>query len=324
MRIGMSHNFPLDRYGGIAGRFGIAAPAEPLASFSRQEILDLIPSCDAFIFIADTRCDREIIEAGKALKAIGNLGSGFDNIDVAAATERGIPVLNTPSAVVAPTAEMTMALILSISRSVVRYDRNLRKSLHCKGDLLLERDMCLQGKTLGIIGFGRIGRRLAHLASAFDMRIIYYDPYRSEEAEKAIGAVYCSTPEELLRTADVVSLHLPYSKENHHFMNRERFSLMKRTAYLVNASRGPIVEEEALIWALENDVIRGAALDVHEHEPDLNKRMTEFENVVLTPHICTNMAEIRLNMLGELLEGIDSLLMRDTVPRNVVNRGIYA
>lgn len=107
-------------------------------------------------------------------------------------------------------------------------------------------------------------------------------------------------------------------------MDSRRISLMKKTAYLVNASRGPIVDEEALIKALEENAIRGAALDVHEHEPNLNKRMTEFENVVLTPHICTNMAEIRLNMLGELLEGVNSLLIENTVPRNVVNRSIYA
>lgn len=324
MRIGLSHNFPLDKYPEIAEKFEIVRPKEYLSSFSREEILSLIPSCDAFIFIADTKCDKEIIDKGVKLKAIGNLGSGFDNIDVKTATERKIPVLNTPNAVVAPTAEMTMALILSIARSVVRYDRTLRKTLYCKGDLLLERDMCLAGKKLGIIGFGRIGKRLGHLASAFDMQVLYYDPYRDEEMEKKIGAIYYTDPDSLIRDADVISLHLPYSKENHHFMDSRRISLMKKTAYLVNASRGPIVDEEALIKALEENAIRGAALDVHEHEPNLNKRMTEFENVVLTPHICTNMAEIRLNMLGELLEGVNSLLIENTVPRNVVNRSIYA
>ncbi|MCF0237617.1 MAG: NAD(P)-binding domain-containing protein, partial [Sphaerochaetaceae bacterium] len=247
-----------------------------------------------------------------------------DNVDIKCATEHGVLVLNTPNSVVAPTSEMTMTLILSIARSVCWYDRTFREDLTCHKDLLLERDMCLEGKKLGIIGFGRIGKSVASKAKAFGMEIIYYDRFRSSaEVEKEYGATYLETPEEVLKQADVVTIHMAYTPESRHFINKERLALMKPSAYLINASRGPIVSEVDLYECLKNHGIRGAALDVHESEPHVSKDIASLENVVITPHICTNIAEIRMNMFGELVIGLSGYLKEGKRPVNLVNRDVW-
>jgi lactate dehydrogenase-like 2-hydroxyacid dehydrogenase len=241
---------------------------------------------------------------------LGNLGSGYNNVDVEEATKRGIPVFNTPTAVVNPTAEMTMSLLLGLCRGVVRYDRTLRTDGVCPKELLSYADMTLAGKTLGIVGYGRIGQKVAELAKAFGMRILICDSHHQE-----------SLPlEELLPQVDVLTLHLPYRVENHHLINAHTLSLMKSSAYLLNVARGPIVEEKALVEALKTGRLKGAALDVHEFEPLVSQAIRELPNVVITPHISTNLAEVRSAMLAELLEGMRFFQETHTLPANTVNK----
>ena len=322
-KIVLSHNMPLNGFEDYLQGLEVVCPKEPLAKFTREEAEEAIKEASVFICIADFVCDKALMELAPNLEIVGNLGSGFNNVDVDYATQRGIYVLNTPTQVMEPTSEMTIALMLSVCRSVVRYDRDLRREKVCTPTLLFYRDMMVYGKTLGILGFGRIGKSVARKAVGLGMNVIYYDPYRaSPEEEEALHATYMPI-EQVLANCDVLTLHMPYVPEYHHFMNDQRFALMKDTAYQVNASRGPIVEEKALIKALKTGKIRGAALDVHEFEPNISQEIIDLENIVITPHCCTNIAEIRLNMLGELMQGMAALL-DGKVPHNVVNKSLCA
>lgn len=322
--VGLSHNLPLEGFEKEFEGFKVIRPEKLCDGFTMDEVVSFLPECDAFITMLDFPFKKELFDIAGKLKVIGNLGSGFDNVDIKTATERGVIVLNTPQSVVAPTSEMTMTLILSIARSVCWYDRTFRGDLTCHKNLLLERDMCLEGKKLGILGFGRIGKGVAKKAIAFGMKIIYYDLYRaSAEVEEEYGATYYSTPEEVLKEADVITIHMAYTPAVHHFINSERLALMKPTAYLINASRGPIVSEKDLYECLKNKGIRGAALDVHESEPHVSKDIASLENVVITPHICTNIAEIRMKMFGELVSGFSGYLKEGKKPVNLVNRDVW-
>ncbi|HHX59245.1 MAG TPA: hypothetical protein GX707_00665 [Epulopiscium sp.] len=319
----LSHNVPLNQFDHLLDDIEIICPEEPLSKFSREEIEEVIIDADALICVLDFKCDSDLIELGTKLKVVGNLGSGLDNIDIEHATQKGIFVVNTPHSVMEPTAEMTIALMLSVCRSTVLYDRELRRDKVCKPSLFFERDMMVSGKTLGIIGFGRIGKSVAKKAAGLGMNIIYYDLYKaSEEDEKALNATYMSV-DDVIKTSDVLSLHMPYTPEYHHFMNDQRLALMKETAYLINASRGPIVEEKALLKVLQNNKIRGAALDVHEFEPNISQEITELSNIVITPHCCTNIAAVRMQMLGEVLGGVYEIL-NDRYPDNIANKSILS
>lgn len=313
------YNFPLGEYAEALQKYELIRPEKPLARFSREELLERIGDVDALFCFADGRCDKEMIDAGKKLKAIGNVAVGFNNIDVAAASARGIKVINTPQGVTQATAELTIALMMDVCRSVSRYDRELRVSRKWTASLLLDRDMVLNRKTLGVLGFGRIGQCVAKKAAhGLGMKIVYNDLHRaSAEVEKDLNATYMSV-EDVLATADVVTLHMPYTPENHHFINEDRLALMKPTAYLINAARGSIIKEAALVNALRNNTIRGAGLDVHENEPTISEAIAALDNVVVTPHVGTNLQEVRMEMFGEMLSGVFSVLRGETPP-NLVN-----
>jgi lactate dehydrogenase-like 2-hydroxyacid dehydrogenase len=313
-------HFPLGQHAGLLQNYDLVRPAKPLEYFSREELMERIGDATGLICFAGHPSDREMLAAGKKLKAIGNVAVGFNNIDIAAATERGIRVINTPHEVTEATAELTIALMMDIARSISRFDRDLRAARKWTSVMLFERDMLLTGKTLGILGFGRIGRCVAKKAAlGLNMKIIYHDVVRAPiELEKEVNATFLPV-EEVLKQADAVTLHMPYTPENHHFINSERLALMKPTAYLINAARGSIVSEQALIAALKTNAIRGAALDVHEKEPTISAEIAALENVVLTPHVGTNLAEVRTNMFLEMLQGVLAVL-RGEIPYNVVNR----
>jgi lactate dehydrogenase-like 2-hydroxyacid dehydrogenase len=310
-----SHHVPLEQFAPLLKGFEIVRPETLYGVFSPEEIVDLLEKAEGFICMADIPFGKREIDKAPNLKVIGNLGSGYNNVDVAYATEKKIPVFNAPSSVVAPTAEMTMALILGICRGTVRYDRTLRISGMCEKELLSYTDMTLANKNLGIIGFGRIGKQVAALAAAFGMHILYCDA----TAVKTDSATSVSF-DQLLDQADVITLHVPYTEENHHLIDAKRFGQMKESAYLINASRGPIVDEKALIEALGSKKIRGAAMDVHEFEPKVSQKIREMENVVITPHISTNLAEVRLSMMEELLQAVHSYTTTGELPRNTVNK----
>jgi len=248
--------------------------------------------------------DRAVIEAGRDLKVISTIAVGYNNIDVAAARARGIVVTNTPDILTESTADLTWSLILGIMRRVVEGDRLVRRG-QWKGfalDFMLGSD--LHGKQLGIVGFGRIGRAVAARAPAFGMRVAYAARSASPAAPALVSPVSGSPVaaegmplDRLLSTSDIVSLHCPLTAETKHLINQTTLMRMKRGAYLISAARGPIVDESALVWALENRVIAGAALDVYEREPEIHPKLPSFENVVLSPHLGSSAIETRTAMI---------------------------
>lgn len=307
MKLAFSHCFPAEA--AVKG-FSVIQPPQDPGYFTSDQLQRILGEVDACICMADTPFGKAEFAAAPKLRMLGNLGSGYNNVDVEEATKRGIPVFNTPAAVVNPTAEMTMSLLLGLCRGVVRYDRTLRTDGVCPKELLSYADMTLAGKTLGIVGYGRIGQKVAELARTFGMRILISDSHHQE-----------SLPlEELLPQVDVLTLHLPYRAENHHLINAHTLSLMKSSAYLLNVARGPIVEEKALVEALKTGHLKGAALDVHEFEPVVSQEVRDLPNVVITPHISTNLAEVRSAMLAELLEGMRFFQETHTLPANTVNK----
>jgi glyoxylate reductase len=231
----------------------------------------------------------EVMDAAPSLKVIANVAVGYNNIDVDAARTRGIVVTNTPDVLTEATADMTWALIMDITRRVSEGDRMVRRGAW-KGwalDFMLGTD--LRGKTLGIIGFGRIGRAVAARAAAFGLQIIYADV-------QAAPGTDAMPIDRLLTMADIVSIHCPLTPETRHLINQASLARMKRSAYLINTSRGPVVDEGALVWALKNRIISGAALDVYEEEPVVHPDLLALENVVLAPHLGSATTETRTAM----------------------------
>ena len=231
----------------------------------------------------------DVMEAAPDLKVIANVAVGYNNIDVPAAQARGIVVTNTPEVLTEATADLTWALIMDITRRVTEGDRLIRRGgwKAWAFDFMLGNG--LNGKTLGIIGFGRIGQAVAARAVPFGMRVIHSDVQPVADS----GAIHV---DRLLATADIVSLHCPLTPETHHMINQAALARMKRSAYLINTSRGAVVDEAALAWALKNGMISGAALDVYEEEPRVHPDLLTLENVVLTPHLGSATTETRTAM----------------------------
>jgi glyoxylate reductase len=243
------------------------------------------------VSVLTDRVNAAVIAAAGDLKVVSNIAVGYDNIDVAAARARGIVVTNTPDVLTNATAELTWALILAVTRRIVEGDRLVRRN-GWKGwalDFMLGSE--LTGKQLGIIGRGRIGRAVGARAPAFGMRAVYATRgARSKDLEEM-------SLDELLVSSDVISIHTPLTDANRHLIDKRAFARMKRSAFLVNTARGPIVDEEALAWALNERLISGAALDVYEREPEVNQKLFSLENVVLAPHLGSATRETRTAMI---------------------------
>ena len=317
-KIVLSHNIPQEYYTELLKDMQVVVPKEPLTCWTREEAKEVIRDADVFVCYHDFKMDQELMDCGEKLSIVGNVGSGYDNVNWKYAREKGIHVLNAPRSVVEATSEMTVALMMSICRGVARYDRELRRDLVMTRQLFFYKDMVLYNKTLGVIGMGRIGSRVAKKAAGLGMKIIYSNEFRvSPELEAELGGAQYMTAEEVLSRADVVTIHIPLVESTRHFIDAEKLALMKESAYLINASRGPIVEESALLDALKNHRIKGAALDVQEFEPNVNPELAALDNLVMTPHCCTNVAEVRGEMIQELLEGVLALLDGQT-PYNLV------
>jgi glyoxylate reductase len=259
--------------------------------------------------------DRSVLESGRDLKVVSTIAVGYNNIDIAAARERGIVITNTPDILTESTADLTWTLILGVMRRVVEGDRLVRRG-QWKGfalDFMLGSD--LRGKQLGIIGFGRIGRAVAARAPAFGMRVSYASRAGRPSAEAPLipdsRLLIPAEPmplDRLLSTSDVVTLHCPLTAETTHLINQATLMRMKRGAYLVSAARGPIVDEAALVWALENRLIAGAALDVYEREPEIHPKLATFENVVLSPHLGSSAIETRTAMIDLAARNVIAVL----------------
>jgi glyoxylate reductase len=280
----------------LAGEFDVIEhPTEAMRS--EEELITILADADAAITLLTDPVTRHVLESNPNLRLVANFAVGYNNIDLDAARELGVIVTNTPGVLTDATAELTMALMLAVTRRLIEGDAELRASGRCEWDPLKLLGMSLTGKRLGIIGMGRIGTAVAERARAFGMEVI--------------GAGRHDTLDELLATSDVVSLHAPLTRETHHLINRTTLARMKRGAYLVNTSRGSLVDEEALCDALDAGQLRGAALDVYEHEPAVNPRLLSMRNVVIVPHIGSATDEARngmariaaMNVLGVLRGG---------------------
>lgn len=266
---------------------------DDLRLLSKEEIIKGLEGKDALLCLLSDSIDTEIIESNPQLQVIANYGAGFNNIDIGTAGSRGIPVTNTPDVSTAATADLTIGLMLAIARRIVEGDKETRAG-HFKGWApLYHLGVEVTGKTLGIVGMGNIGQAVTRRAKAFDMDVIYTSRTRlSEEVEKELGVTYMSF-EEVLKKSDFISLNLSYSPATYHMIGAKELELMKPTAYLLNAARGPLVDEKALLEALRQKTIAGAALDVYEFEPNVTEGLEKLDQVILTPHIGNATVETR-------------------------------
>lgn len=284
-----------------------------------DELKNGAKGADAILSVLTDKITADVMDTGlPTLKIIANYAVGFDNIDIEAAKQRNIMVTNTPGVLTETVAEHTFALMMAIARRIPEADKfsRLGKFVAWGPELLLGTD--LRGKILGIVGLGRIGSRVAlHAVKGFEMKVLYTDPKPDSDFEKEFGAVYVADINELLPQCDFVSIHVPLLESTRHLINEERLKKMKPSAYLINTSRGPVVDERALALALKNGVIKGAALDVFEFEPEITPELKELENVVLTPHIASATIGTRSKMAELAAENIISAL-EGKIPPNLV------
>ncbi len=264
---------------------------------------------DAVLCLLTDHIDAEVLAAAPSAKIFANYAVGFDNVDGKTAATKGVVVTNTPDVLTTTVAEHTVALMMAVMARLVEGDRFLRAGEYRGWEPMMFLGTDLGGKTLGILGAGRIGRTVAKIAkNGFGMQIAYYDVAKNAAIEQETGATYYASVDELLPVADVVSLHVPLLPTTTHLINAERLGRMKRTAYLVNTSRGPVIDEAALVMALQKGIIKGAALDVFEHEPELAPGLAELSNIVITPHIASASEETRSAMAEVAADNIIAVL----------------
>lgn len=295
----------------------ISPKDRPLTKRELVKVLRKKPYDGVLCLLTDT-IDGEVFDAVPNAKIFANYAVGTNNINLEEAKKRGITITNTPGALTEAVAEHTLALMFAVVKRVVEGDTFLRKGKY-KGwgpELFLGEE--LQGKTLGILGAGRIGGRVAEVVSkGLGMNVVYYDIKQSPEFEQSTGATFRATPEEVLKEADIVSVHVPLLSTTTHLINAERLKLMKKTAYLINTSRGPVIDEDALVEALKTGVIRGAGLDVFEFEPKLAKGLAKLPNVVLTPHTASATKSARDGMAKLAAENLIAFFEGKVPPNKV-------
>jgi glyoxylate reductase len=284
----------------------------------RQELILRVKDKQGLLPMLTDSINEEVLASAPHLKMIANFGVGYNNIDVRGATARGIMVSNTPGVLTDATAELAFALILSVPRRIVEGDRMVRESLFKFWAPMLFLGREVTGKTLGIIGMGKIGKAVAIRARAFDMRILYHNRKRIDAAgEKELKAQYVDL-KKLLMESDFVSLHVPLTEETKHLIGKSELALMKSTAFLINTSRGPVIDEKALVKVLRARKIGGAGLDVYENEPTLTPGLAELDNVILLPHVGSGTLETRIKIGALAVENLVAGLEGRTPP-NLVN-----
>jgi glyoxylate reductase len=263
----------------------------------REELLKKVKGADAILSLLTDKINGEVMDAaGSQLKIVANYAVGYDNFDLAAAKQRNVIMTNTPEVLTESVAEHTIALMFNIARRIVESDQFMRDGKYTAWAPMLFLGNDLVGKTLGLVGMGRIGGAVARrMCDGFEMKILYYDRARSEDLEKQYKMEYADL-ETLLKNSDFVSIHLPLTPETRHLIGEPQFKMMKKTAYLINTARGPIINEKALVNALKNGEIKGAALDVYEEEPKMAAGLAELPNTVLTPHTASATEETRSAM----------------------------
>ena len=263
---------------------------------TKQEIIEKIADKEGLLCLLTDPIDKDVIDSARSLKIIANCAVGYDNIDIKEAKKRGILVTNTPGVLTETTADLTWALIFAVARRIPGADRFTREKKFRGWELELFLGKEITGKCLGIIGMGRIGKAVALRAQAFKMRTVYTDPQRmAPEEEKKYRAFFLPL-DELLSSADIITIHAALTPQSYHLISREKINLIKKEAILINVARGPIIDEKALAEALERKQIWGAGLDVYEREPEIEERLLSLDNIVLLPHIGSASYETRLKM----------------------------
>jgi len=284
---------------------------------ARSKLLAAVKKCDVLFSLLHDKVDRAVLSANPKLRAVCSMAITPDNIDVAEATQRGIPVTVVPPIVAEATADIHFGLMIAVARRMIEGERMVRagkfpgsQSNHLAGAYV-------HGKTIGIVGAGRIGQATARRARGFGMKMLYWGPRRKLEAERDLGLEHV-TLDRLLAESDFVSLHPPLNAETLHMISDKQFALMKPTAFIINTARGAIVDEKALMRALKKKMIAGAGLDVFEHEPKLPPALKAMKNVVLTPHLGSAVMEVRDQMANFVVDNLQAIVSGGTPP-NCVN-----
>jgi len=291
---------------------------EDESPIARDELLKRVAGADAIVSLLTEKIDADLLDAtGKQLRSVSNVAVGYNNIDVPACRERNVLVTNTPGVLTEATADIAMALILMSTRRLAEGERVIRAQQPWQWGMFYMLGSSIQGSQLGIVGMGQIGAAVARRARAFGMTIAYTkrSPLDAETA-KELNATHMDL-DELLTTSDVVSLHCPYSPETHHLMNASTIGKMKKSAYLINTARGPVVDEEALATALQQGKIAGAGLDVFEKEPTVHQALIGLDNAVLIPHLGSATVETRTAMANLAVTNALAVLSGKTAPNLV-------
>ncbi|HET6781519.1 MAG TPA: D-glycerate dehydrogenase [bacterium] len=304
--------------------FRIVQNAADVRNWEREDIpvprdilLREVPRLDGLLSLLTDRVDEELMASAPDLKVVSNLAVGFDNIDVPAATRRKIVVTNTPDVLTETVADFAFCLLLAAGRRLVEGDAYARAGKWKTWDLMLLAGQDLYGATLGLIGLGRIGSAVARRAKGFEMRVIYYDPYRREDIEKQLGIEYREM-NEVLRESDFISVHVPLMESTRHLISRDQFRLMKKTAVFVNTSRGPVVDQRALAEALQARQIFAAGIDVFEKEPvPSDEQLLKLENAIVVPHIASASVPTRMRMATLAAENLVAVLQGKRPPNPV-------
>ena len=286
-------------------------------------LIEKVKKIDGLICLLTEGVDKEVIDAASPqLRGICQVAVGFDNIDVPAATKKGIYVTNTPGVLTETTADFAFTLLMATARRIAEADKYVRSGQwKVPWGLMMLLGQDVWGKIIGIVGIGRIGSAVARRAKGFNMKILYYDVYRNEQVERELGVEYVPL-ERLLKESDYVTIHVPLTPETHHLINEERLRMMKKTACLINTSRGPVVDEKALYKALKEGWIWAAGLDVWEKEPiDLGNPLLELDNVTAAPHVSSGSIATRTKMAVMAAENMVAI-QEGRVPPNLVNKEV--
>lgn len=309
MKILVTYNIPREPFASLPKDWEVTFPNKE--ALEKEELIRMLPDYEVMLAIFHHPIDKEILDAGKKLKLISNYGVGYNNIDIQYARQKGIAVSNTPQSVCNPTAELAMALMLAAARRIAECNLRIRSEKESMWGTMCNLGFGLEGKTLGIIGMGNIGKNVARKAEAFGMNILYYNQ-RSEVP----GYRKADLPT-LLQQSDFITLHTPLTPATRHLIGKQELAQMKKTAILINTARGAVIDEAALTECLIKREIAGAALDVFEYEPKITEQLYQLDNVVLTPHIGTGTIDARIAMGQEALDNIRNFFAG--TPTNIVN-----
>ncbi|HVO77450.1 MAG TPA: phosphoglycerate dehydrogenase, partial [Methanomassiliicoccales archaeon] len=294
---------------------GIQVDVKP--GIPHDDLIKIIPEYEGLIIRSGTKVTKDVIQAGTKLKVVGRAGVGVDNVDVEAATRRGILVMNTPMGNIVSAAEHTMAMMLTLARRIVWADASVKSG---KWERSKFTGTELNGKTLGIVGVGRVGGEVAKRAKSFQMKMVGYDPFLPPEVAVKLG-VRLLPLDKVIEEADIITIHAPLTASTRHIIGKPQFDLMKPSVMLINCARGGIVDEAALYEALKSKRIAGAALDVYENEPPKGSKLLELENIVLTPHLGASTKEAQEKVSLEMAESVKTFLVEGRIS-NAVNAPI--